>query len=484
MPESILTKIPVLLLALCLSTDAGAQRLFFNTPTDVYEILGSPGNFTYKDLGHFCVPDNQSVFSLAVHADTLYILTSKPALYQVILSTGSCRLLPFSGAGANNLTCDNNGSLYYLSGDLYKYDPHTNTTSDLGRAPVSPDGDLLWYNGMLICAGNGSALWAIDPDDPTASFKLMDTGIYDFIGLLELPDNCRKNRLFGIDGGNPANIAEIDPTTWTMGNVAGQIPNYIYDAASLAEDGTFSGVVFDSLALLAPCGQATSGSLQAFSSSAGDGSTTYTLDGTTTNTTGLFPNVIPGTHTIHIEASPGCIVDSTFTMDQGLSTVTWQIAAPVDCTQPTDGNIQVTATSGELPILYSLNANGFQPGAAFYQLDTGTYILKIVDAGHCEKDTTIILSYQHNIPFPATITTEPALCVKANGSLTLRLNSGVDPGSFAATIDKAPMQPSIPLTDLPAGTDNLPMSVTNSATPTMGISVFPSPARHLLMSPA
>lgn len=462
MPESIFPKLLAFLLASTLCTDAGAQRMFYNSPSNVYEILGTPGNFTYKELGHFCAGDTNDIESIAMHGDTLYMLTPGLDLFQVILSTGSCQYLINmdiygSTASVNNLTCDKNGLLYFIMDSyLYQYDPHKNILETLGQTPVYPDGDLLFYNNMLICAGNGTQLWAIDPTNPSNAYVLMNTGGYGFFGLLALPDNCQKNRLFGIDTKTPADIVEIDPLTWTLGNVVGTTPTtFVFDAASMAEDGNFGGVVFDSLSLLSPCGNATSGSVQVFASSAADGGTSYTLDGTTSNTTGTFSNVAPGTHTIHIVATPGCTVDSTFNLEQGLSSVKYQIAAPEDCSNPTDGNIQVTAASQALPILYNLNNNGLQPDAAFDQLDTGTYTLQIIDAGHCEKDTTISLAYQHIIPFPATLTTAPALCTNANGSLVLGLNSGIDPASLTATLDGASVQSPLSFTGLRGGIDTL-----------------------------
>jgi gliding motility-associated-like protein len=207
--------------------------------------------------------------------------------------------------------------------------------------------------------------------------------------------------------------------------------------------------------VLSPCGNATSGSVQAFSSSAADAGTSYTLDGTTTNTTGIFAPVPPGMHTMHIEAVAGCIVDSTFTLAQGLSSATYQVRAPEDCAHPADGNIQVTAASQALPVLYSLDTSGLQPGAVFGQLDTGTYRIHLVDAGHCEKDTTITLAYKQLIPYPATLTITPAICTIANGSLAIGLNNGVDPAIFTATLDGAAIQPSSPFTALTGGTDTL-----------------------------
>jgi gliding motility-associated-like protein len=462
MQKSILLKLLTFLLALALCADAGAQRMFFNSTSSVYEVQGTPGNFTYKDLGHFCAGDTNDIESIAAHGDTLYMLAPDLELFQVILSTGACKDLinldVYAGlAGPNNLTCDNNGFLYFISENyLFRYDPRVNSLVTLGKTPVFSDGDLTFYNNMVVCAGNGTALWAIDPANPSNAYELMNTAPYGFYGLMALPDNCQKNRLFGIEGNPPGNIVEIDPLTWTLGNVVGQAPTtYVYDAASTIEGGAIGGVVFDSLALLSPCGNATSGSLQAFASSAADGGTSYTLDGTTTNTTGTFSNVAPGIHTIHIEAAPGCTVDSTFILDQGLSSVKYQIAVPEDCTHPTDGNIQITATSRALPILYKLNNDGLQPDPAFDRLDTGTYTLQVIDAGHCEKDTTISLAYQHIIPFPATLTAASALCTNANGSLVLALNSGIDPGSFAATLDGISVQAPLSFTKLRGGVDTL-----------------------------
>jgi gliding motility-associated-like protein len=436
--------------------------MLFNTPNDVYEIQGSPGNFTYTQLGHFCIADS-NIESSAMHGDTLYLVASDLELYQVLLNTGACKDLtnldPNVVFGSvNNLTCDNNGLLYYIFVDtLFRYDPHQNTITSLGFVPVSPSGDLFFYNNLLLCAGNGAAIWAIDPNNPAAAYQLMTTGTYFFYGLLEIPDNCQQNRLFGIDAAIPGNIVEIDPLTWTLGNVVGTLPGLTiaYDAASTSEDGTITGVVFDSLALLSPCGNGTTGNIQAFASSAWDGGTTYTLDGTTTNTTGIFSGVPIGTHTIEIAATAGCTADSTVAISQGLSSVTYQIAGPEDCAHPSDGSILVTAGSQALPILYSLGNNVAQSSPSFGQLDTGTYTLKVVDAGHCEKDTSIALGFQHILPFPATLAASPAFCAETNGSLALTLNNGVAPGNFAATLNADPAPPSQTFTGLAGGTYTL-----------------------------
>ncbi|HWB94273.1 MAG TPA: gliding motility-associated C-terminal domain-containing protein [Puia sp.] len=447
----------VLLLALSLSLGVRAQRMFFNTANDVFEITGSPGNYAYKEMGPYCLTN---IESSAMHGDTLYLMTPDNEIYQVLISTGACQYLSRfapTGVFVNNLTCDQNGLLYFVAEYyLYQYDPRADTYQNLGKVPVWPDGDMLFFNGMLLCSANGGQIWNINLGDPPNSTLLMNTNPYVFWGLYAVPNNCRQNRLYGLS--EASQIVEIDPQTWTLKGIVDKIPTlngFILDGASMAEDGGIKGVVFDSLAVLSPCGANTLGSVQAFASSAPDGGTNYTLDATITNTTGIFDHVATGTHTMHIEVTPSCIVDSVFTLNQGLSTVDYRIKAPPDCAHPSDGQISITANSEALPVYYSINGGAPQSGPVFMHLDTGSYSVSIVDAGHCQKDTTIGLSLQHILPFPAALTIKAAYCRKPIGSISLILNSDVEPATFTAALNGGPASSALSFTGLASGEDTL-----------------------------
>ncbi len=450
-----------LLLLVCAHSDA--QRMFLNTTSNVYEIVGTPGHYSYKDLGHFCLEDANVILSTAMHGDTMYLITSTSDLYSVLLSVpGSCEYLgsladPPLLTYFEGLACDKNGILYATSDvDLYRYDPHTNEKTYLGILPVNPDGDLVFYGDTLLCAAGGQAIYAINTTQPSASVPFMETPNYQFWGMAAMPGNCIRNRLFGLTGGSNAQMVEIDPASRTItGVVIDSIPFDVYDACSTLEDGTIAGVFFDSLTVASACGDNGTGSIQAFSSTALDGgTTTFTLDGALTNTTGIFAAVPPGSHSIRIQAAPGCIIDSAFILKQGLSDISFLTVNPDDCAH-SDGSIQVLATSQSTPIFYSIDGKAPQTNPVFSPLGARSYPFVITDAGHCETDTSIALGYQHILPFPGTITTAPALCEQKNGSIAVTLNSTTDPATITAALNTGAFQFSLSFPGLDGGIDTL-----------------------------
>ena len=458
-PYAPLWKTLAFVFLLLIAARAGAQRMFINSTDSIYEIVGAPGNYTAKNLGRFGIPQQYSLFSMAMHKDTLYAMTSSMELFRIVLSTGAVSDLgdltdPASPLGVfQALTCDKNGILYAMSGpDVYRYDPHVNSLSYLGRAPDATDGDLVFYGDTLLCATGNSTIEAIDIANPSASYTWMDTPGYGFFGLLEMPDNCSKNRLFGIDWMDPCHMIELDPIGRTVTGVVGQFPTYGFDACSTAENGSINGVMADSLSVGAVCDGQTGGAVQVYASSAADGGTTYTLDGTVTNSTGIFPAVPAGAHTVHIDAGPGCTTDSPFVVYKGLSGVGYAVVAPKDCTDPASGSIQVMANSQATPILYSIDGGLAGTSPVFDTLHTGLYTLVVTDAGHCEKDTAIALSYQHILAFPGQLTVTPTLCAEQNGNISLALSGTLDPSIFYAALNNGANQTVFSFPRLDSGT--------------------------------
>src|SRR5579872_969409 len=80
---------------LLFSASSGAQQMFTTDGSNVYEHNGiGNGICTETSLGHFCIVDSTSLFSLAYHQDTLYVITTESDLYQIDLShPSSCRFL-------------------------------------------------------------------------------------------------------------------------------------------------------------------------------------------------------------------------------------------------------------------------------------------------------------------------------------------------------------------------------------------------------
>ena len=450
-----------------------AQRAFFNTGSGVYELTGNIGNCTYKNWGHFCIPDS-NVYSLAMHKDTLYLLTALSDLYRVIPDApGSCQYLTtlpnFMSTGApasyTCLCCDKNGVLYAVDGfgkGLYRYDPHTDQTDMLGILPVMPAGDLVFYGDTLLYAASlivnsggvvPASIYTVNINAPASSKLFMSIAGYNFWGLIAVPHDCSTNRLFGITDGYPARLVEIDPVARTLSGVVCELPFSALDAASTLEDGSIAGLLIDSLAVQAACGANTTGSLQVFTYGVRDGSTRFTLDGGPTNTTGFFPGIPVGAHAVHIQSlsSSGCVADTTFILGKGLSDdIQYQVTEPLDCSHQ-NGFLQVSASSQSPPVLYSLNGGSPQTVPIFDHLGAGQYTLSITDAGHCQKDTSFVLSYQHFPPFLGPITVIPTVCAGKSGTISIAVAAGFDPSAVSASLNNNILQPSLSFPGLDAG---------------------------------
>ena len=463
-----MTRVTVYKLLICISLsiiafNSHAQRMFFNTTGHVYELAGGIGHFNVKDWGHFCLVDTNSMYSSAMHGDTLYILTATDEIYQINVNTGACNQLGNLATLAGvaevsmlSLVCDKSGLIYTVGGaqQLIRYDPHINQAVVLGVLPLFGDADLVFYKDTLLYAADGDNIYAINPEQPSDTSLWMVTKGYGFYGLMAYPDNCQTTRLFGLDGDLPSNLVEIDPVTRSIKGVVQQLPFIVMDAASTDEDGEVPGLVIDSLAVVAACGASTTGTVQVFASSGQDGNTNYTLDGSITNTVGLFPGVAVGAHAVEVQTGTGCTVDSVFTLSKGLSALSLQLTEPQDCAHA-NGVIQVLASSQALPIVYTLDTNPPQISPDFGSLTAGQYKLVVQDGGHCEEDTTIDLSFLQVIPFPGAITITPAFCQKPDGAIAVELSGGVDPALVTAALNSGGVQTALDFSGLRAGTDTL-----------------------------
>jgi hypothetical protein len=307
----------------------------FSTMEAIFEMTGKAGSCTYKDWGHFCIPDS-GLYSLAMHKDTLYILTDADLLYRVDLTTGSCGYLADlarngTSATISALTSDKNGILYGIDGinkSLYRYDPHTDQFDLMGTLPAPPAGDMLFYGDTLLYAANlfttnnfQQTIYAVNINNPAASPPFMSVTGYSFYGMIALPADCSHNKLYGVTDGANAQLIELDPVHHQVTGLVCQFPFNALDAASTLEDGSFARISIDSLSIQAACGAAATGSLQVFSSGIGQDATTYILDGGPSNTTGSFSNISMGTHSIRIQStsSLGCLADTIFVLGKGLS---------------------------------------------------------------------------------------------------------------------------------------------------------------------
>lgn len=150
---------------------------------------------------------------------------------------------------------------------------------------------------------------------------------------------------------------------------------------------------------------------------------TYTLDGTTTNTTGNFTGVSVGVHTVCISDSVLCQKCFTYTISPNQTLLSQVVTTNVNC----NGNCNGTATlqnvnGGTAPYTISWNDPNSQTGIVAMNLCAGSYIAVITDQNGCKAQQPATITE----PAPLTVSavsTDPA-CGQCNGTISVTPSGG------------------------------------------------------------
>ncbi len=122
------------------------------------------------------------------------------------------------------------------------------------------------------------------------------------------------------------------------------------------------------------------------------------------------------------------------------------VTGPVDCATSTlavsftsinpsscsvnDGTITATATGGDGPDQYALDAQAYGTNSSFIGLGAGIYQLKVKDKNGCERSTSVTLT-----PFGSTLTatvsaTANSGCKVSNGAIEINATGGTGPYTY------------------------------------------------------
>lgn len=113
------------------------------------------------------------------------------------------------------------------------------------------------------------------------------------------------------------------------------------------------------------------------------------FDGQTTDTATGLP---AGTHWVVVTDALGCLDTATITITEPASGVVASAAIlfPVNCFGGSDGMAQASASGGTPPYTYVWD-NG-QTGAVASNLDTGVYVVTVIDANGCQDTASVIMT--------------------------------------------------------------------------------------------
>src|ERR687888_133702 len=116
---------------------------------------------------------------------------------------------------------------------------------------------------------------------------------------------------------------------------------------------------------------------------------TYSIDGTTFQSSADFTNVTPKSYTLIVKNSAGCTSSSTIVVAEAPGSPSVPTADVVDptCTVAT-GSIKVTAPLG-LGYTYSIDGTTFQSSADFTNVTPKSYTLIVKNRAGCTSSSTI-----------------------------------------------------------------------------------------------
>lgn len=147
----------------------------------------------------------------------------------------------------------------------------------------------------------------------------------------------------------------------------------------------------------------------------------YSINGVTTQGSGLFEGVAAGTYTLTAVDANGCIDQLTETIEEPAELTIETNSTPVSCFGESTGEIEIISSGGTPGYAYSVDAGGTfsQNGGAFSNLPSGEYIAVVADTNGCTASEGVILS-QPAAAFDLTADVSDALCLdSASGSALL-----------------------------------------------------------------
>ncbi len=249
----------------------------------------------------------------------------------------------------------------------------------------------------------------------------------------------------------------VAPYMLSINNGAYQLVTFPYTISGLSS-GVYSFEVIDrngcgnngtpiSVTILAPLSASatfttqptcntTSGTITAVATG-GSGNYTYTL-GATTNATGVFTGMAPGTYTINIlDTTTTCTTTATVTLAAAIVPSFTLAQTPVLCAGDSNGSITVTLLAGntDVPYTYEIIAGPVivpaQPSNVFSNLPAGNYTVQVNSGRGCINTTSIIVGTPLALTGTATLPNPLYTCTN-NVVNTIAVQINVTPGTGTA----------------------------------------------------
>lgn len=399
----------------------------------------SPPSVSFADITY--TPDGQ-----------LWGISTDGRLFRVNPNTGTTILMTIIPQGGfsfyTSLVADQNGLIYTVgsNGNVYTYNPATDTATFLGQSDYGSAGDLTFVNGQLVMAGTSNQMIEIDLNNPGNSSPILNFNVGGSIfGVVTFVEDCENTVTYASNDSGQGTIFAIDFGNGQLTPVcnAGVV---IYGAASELEFLAAAPLGLEEVQTVpADCADPV-GSITV-EVSGGNGGLMYSLEGQAFQSSNVFSNLLPGIYTILVEDSFGCTLEVEAEVEtEGEAPVIQEVFPQGTACGADNGSLTIVAEGGLMPYTFSINGEDFQNEPTFENLPAGTYLAIILDAQGCADAVEVEID-SSTAPLVSGLDVDP--CEASGVNLTVTALNGTPPYTYS--IDGMAFQSDAFFPNIPSG---------------------------------
>lgn len=156
----------------------------------------------------------------------------------------------------------------------------------------------------------------------------------------------------------------------------------------------------------------------------------YSLDGTTWQTSNQFLNLNANNYTVYVRSQEGCILTSAnASIAQPTQLVVQTTPSPLTSCISANGSVTANATGGTPGYTYSWTPN-LGSGATISNLTAGNYALQVTDQNGCQANATATVAANNTPQLTVASSTNVTCSGLNNGTATLQTNGGTAPYTY------------------------------------------------------
>jgi gliding motility-associated-like protein len=163
---------------------------------------------------------------------------------------------------------------------------------------------------------------------------------------------------------------------------------------------------------------------------------TYSIDISPFVVSPLFSGLAAKNYTLRIKDANGCLKDSTITISQPEPLfLDVKIKIPI-CNGDANGNILIAANGGTPAYQYAFDGELPQIDPLLINFKAGTYLVKIIDANGCVKDSTVVVKEPEKLKLNSVFIKNPTCENYADGSFLINAMGGTKPYGYSLESSK------------------------------------------------